>query len=343
MAYSTINKGASYFNPVLFSGNSGTQSITGVGFKPDWVWNYQRSSAGNSRMFDAVRGAPLALLSGASDAEASQAGVSSFDTDGFTTGSISNSTGQTYVTWNWLAANSTTSNTSGTITSTVSANTTSGFSIVSWTGTGATATVGHGLGTAPSIIIPKNRTDAGTDWYTYWKVLGNTNAIRLNNTGASAATGIWNNTSPTSSVFSVVNNPVCNASGKSYIAYCFAEIKGYSKIGSYTGNGSTDGTFVYTGFKPAYIMTKISSTTGKWFVQDNKRDGYNATYKSAIINDPTVAEDTNASALSFDFLSNGFKLRNSYAELNASGATYIYMTFAENPFVLTDGTPVTAR
>jgi len=347
MAFSNIDKPSKYFNTVLFSGNSGTQSITGVGFKPDWVWNFQRSSGGNSRMFDAVRGTSLALISNDTSAEASQAGVSSFDTDGFTTGSINNSTGQTYVTWNWLASNTTASNTSGSITSTVSANTTSGFSIVSYTGTGSVSTVGHGLGVAPKMLIIKNRDQGvgGWNWKVYHALLGNTKDISLNRTDAAATTtNFWNNTSPTSSVFTIGTDGVVNTNGNKFIAYCFAEIKGFSKFGSYTGNGSSDGTFIYTGFKPAYVMIKNSTFASQsWWISDNKRTPYNVASTTGNFLAANISDAEATSGNTVDFLSNGFKIRTAYDGTNNSGSTPIYMAFAENPFVSSKGIPCTAR
>jgi len=346
MAFSNIDKPNKYFNTVLFSGNSGTQSITGVGFKPDWVWNFQRSSAGNSRMFDAVRGTSLALISNDTAAEASQAGVSSFDTDGFTTGSINNSTGQTYVTWNWLGSNTTVSNTSGSITSTVCVNQTSGFSIVSYTGTGSVATVGHGLGVAPKMLIIKNRDQGagGWNWKVYHALLGNTKDISLNRTdAATTTTNFWNNTSPTSSVFTIGTDGVVNTNGNKFIAYCFAEVKGYSKFGSYIGNNSLNN-FVYTGFKPAYVMVKITSTTEQWCIKDNKRNTINPLDRNLFAN-AANAEDYNTTNHLIDFVSNGFVLKDNTSQnlTNGNGQSYIYMAFAENPFVSSKGIPCTAR
>jgi hypothetical protein len=342
MAYTTIKKPSEYFNTNLYSGNSSTQSLTGVNFQPDFTWIKERNGVEHHYLFDAVRGVTNFIYSNLSNGEASNANsLTAFDSDGFSLGNYAdiNESGKTYASWNWKADGTAVSNTDGDITSSVSANTTSGFSIVSWTGTGATATVGHGLGVAPSVIIPKNRTDTGTDWYTYWKALGNTNAIRLNTTGASAATGIWNNTSPTSSVFSVIDNPVCNASGKSYIAYCFAEIKGFSKFGSYTGNNSSDGPFIYTGFKPAWVLIKQTNSSNIWELFDNKRSPFNLV--DDYLSPDTSDAETTGSSQNLDFLSNGFKPRSSGSGLNGSGSSYIYMAFAEQPLV--GDNPATAR
>jgi len=349
MAYTTINKGSSYFNTVLYTGTGATQSITGVGFKPDWVWTKSRSNAYNSDLYDSVRGVNKYLISNLTNAEvsgSSPATLSSFDTDGFTLGANDNSnqsSGITAVSWNWLGANTTVSNTSGSITSTVSANTTSGFSIVSYTGTGANATVGHGLGVAPKMIIIKNRVSA-ENWLVYHQAMGNTSAMKLNLTSAIQTSSFyWNNTSPTSSTFSLGASTEANTSANGNIAYCFAEVKGFSKFGSYTGNGSADGTFVYTGFKPAYVMVKASSTTGQWAICDNKRGAANILNNNGEFLFAESAEATNSAPANWDFLSNGFKARASYAANNSSGVTYIYMAFAENPFVTSGGIPVTAR
>ena len=230
------------------------------------------------------------------------------------------------------------SNFGGSIQSTVSANTTAGLSIVSYTGTGSNATVGHGLGVAPKMVIIKHRSDT-YDWVVYHKDAGNTGFLRLNTTNATD-TGInmFQNTDPTSSVFSISTHGAVNDSSDNFIAYCFAEKQGYSKLGSYTGNGNADGTFVYTGFKPAFLIMKASSATGNWFIFDNKRDGFNHQndYLKANLSDAEVANER------VDLLSNGFKFRTSNSGWNGSGTTYIYMAFAENPFVNSNGIPTNA-
>jgi len=343
MAYTTINKGSSYFNTVLYTGTGATNSVTGVGFKPDLVWIKNRGTTDWHRLLDAVRGATNELYSNATNAETAQAqSLQSFNTDGFTLGTLAevNRNANTFASWNWLGANTTVSNTSGSITSTVSANTTSGFSIVSWTGTGATGTIGHGLGSVPKMIIVKNRS-AVADWYTYHQAIGNGNSVFLNLSDASTATNAWQSTTPTSSLFYIAAGSSVNGSGNNLIAYCFAEVKGYSKFSSYTGNGSTDGTFVYTGFKPAFLIIKQTNTGGEnWYMWDTKRDTYNVADKRLF---PNLSNAEETGTLLFDFLSNGFKLRSTYGGFNGSGGTYIYMAFAENPFVTSGGIPVTAR
>ena len=342
MAYTDIDKSDDYFNTVLYTGNGSTQSITGVGFQPEWTWIKCRSDARNHQAYDVVRGATKQIypnLTNAEDTDVSS--LTSFDSDGFSLGSAGavNVSGQTLVAWNWLAGGTGVSNTQGSIASTVSANTTSGFSIVSYTGTGSNATVGHGLGVAPKMVIVKNR-NTTNGWEVYHASLGATKVILLNSTEAEqTSSSSWNNTSPTTLVFSVGSAAGTNGSGNPLIAYCFAEKKGFSKFGSYTGNGSTDGTFVYTGFKPAFVIIKRTNTTGEWGMFDNKRDSFNVATKELKAN-ASDAEEVNGA---IDFLSNGFKLKATSAFMNASGSTYIYMCFAENPFVTSTGIPTTAR
>ena len=350
-----INKSTDYFNTVLNTGDdTSPKSITGVGFQPDLVWTKSRTSGTtNHTLFDSVRGAGSnkELSSNSSTAEGGNQSsnygyLSSFDSDGFTAtiGSIGanyfNQSGETYVNWNWLASNSTASNTDGSITSTVSANTTSGFSIVSYTGTGSNATVGHGLGATPKFVTIKNRTTSGWSWKTHHVAITPSQRLHLNTTdGATTDTTAFNSTAPTSSVFSVGTSVGTNGSSDNMIAYCFSEKKGFSKFGSYTGNGSNDGPFIYTGFKPAWVMTKRTDSTSAWQMFDNTRSPSNPTDKR-LKADENSAEDTN---LERDFLSNGFKIRTNNATINGSGVSMIYMAFAENPLVGTNNIPATAR
>ena len=345
-----INKPNLYFNTKLYTGNSSTLSVTGVGFQPDWTWIKDRNSAGDDHaLYDAVRGTTKRIRSNQTDAENTQSdGLTSFDSDGFTVGTngASNGDGQPFVAWNWLASNTTASNTDGSITSTVSANTTSGFSIVSYTGTGSAATVGHGLGSVPKMIIIKKRNSAtGSDWYVYHVSNGNDSKIWLNQTSAKGTGTHMNNTTPTSSVFSIGTPTEVNNSGDTYIAYCFADVTGYSKFGSYTGNGNADGTFVYTGFKPAFTILKRTDATGGWIVADNKRDTFNVAGKFVFAHNSDAEQDLTSSHTPLDLLSNGMKMRSSNltgtTSLNISGATYIYMAFAEEPLV--GDNPCTAR
>jgi len=343
MAYTVVDKGSKYFNTVLYTGNGSTNVITGVGFQPDFVWIKDRTTAGDSHnLFDAVRGTTKRLFSDLTNAENTNANsLSAFNSDGFTvnTDSESNRNGSNFVAWNWLANNTSgSSNTSGTITSTVATNTTSGFSIGTYTGNGTSgASIGHGLGATPAMIICKSRSDA-EEWATYHQSLTYTKYIVLNSTGAAQSTARFYQ-APTSSLFYVDNGYGVNKSSATYVFYAFSEIKGYSKFGSYTGNGSTDGTFIYTGFKPAWVMIKRTDSAENWDILDSKRNTFNVSDKLLKPN----LSNAEATFSTIDMISNGFKQRNSDAEFNASGGTYIYMAFAENPFVSSKGIPTTAR
>lgn len=331
---------ADYFNTVLYTGTGAAQSITGVGFQPDWLWIKNRSATGSHHLYDAQRGAALALFSSATAAENSRPNsLTSFDTDGFTVGTSSdgntNLSANSYVAWNWKANGAGVSNTDGTITSTVSVNQKAGFSIVTYTGTGSAATIGHGLGVAPAMVIVKNRDNGAVSWVVYHKGVDATNPenymLFLNLTNArssSSATG-WNSTAPTSSVFSVNNYNSNNQSGSGMVAYCFAEVEGFSKFGSYTGNGSANGPFVYCGFRPAFVMIKRTDGTAGWIVFDSARDSYNLVQRYLVASSSGV-EGTGVST--FDFVSNGVKLRSTFGDSNASGGTYIFAAFAESPF-----------
>jgi len=347
MSYTNgLDKPSDYFNTILYTG-TGTSplSVTGVGFQPDFLWIKRRDSSGSHRLTDIVRGVANHLETNNTDAEKSSSGIGSFDSDGWTfnsTGVSFNTSGGTYAGWNWLAGGTGVSNTQGSITSTVSANTTAGFSVVSWTGTGVAGTIGHGLGATPSMYIVKKRS-AVEDWEVYHKSLGATKDIRLNSTGAVFTSILWNNTEPTDNVFSVYTGQSVNNSGSTYIAYCFAPKKGFSSMGSYIGNGSTDGTFVFTGMKPAFVMIKRtdSATGADWRIRDSVRTPYNDSQQTLYAN--LSDSESTASGNAIDFVSNGFKIRNTSAGINASGGTYIYMCFAENPFVTSTGIPTTAR
>jgi hypothetical protein len=460
MAYTTINKSTDHFNTKIYTGNGSTQSITGVGFQPDWVWIKNRSDSRKHNLYDAVRGVTKRIVSNDTAAEDTASnGLTAFGTDGFTTGSEqdTNHNGNNFVSWNWKAGgtapaityvvkvvsdsgnkyrfddfgtsavtldlqeggtytfdqadssnsghplrfytaadksggeyttgvttngtpgssgaytritvaasaptlyyqcsshagmggqantNSTfgSSNFSGSIQSTVSANTTAGFSIVSYTGnTTAGATVGHGLGAAPKWVVTKNLPSTTYGWYVYHASLGNNKNLYLHsNDSQVSGTSRWNDTTPTSSVFTLGTNAGTNGSAN-MIAYCFAEKAGYSKMGMYKGTGSTNGTFVYTGFKPAFVIFKRSDGGSEnWFVLDNKRDDGMNPRNSYLMPNSNSAEDANNSTVNTDFLSNGFKLRATTGALNGSGNTYIYMAFAKAPLVGSNNVPTTA-
>jgi len=340
---SIIDKPSDYFNTVLYTGNASTQTITGVGFQPDMSWFKVRSEVGSHRLADSVRGNTKYLYPNGNDGEATTStNITSWNSDGFALGNGSiNESSRTYASWNWKANGSGSLNEVGSIDSTVSANTTSGFSIVSYTGTASLATVGHGLGTAPKMIIVKTRGGSG-DWSTYHASLGNTKNLKLNTTAAAqTSASYWNNTSPTSSVFTINDEGNVNGSSINMIAYCFAEKQGYSKFGSYTGNGSTDGTFVYTGMKPAFVITRRTDVGNHWEMFDNKRNTFNLVNNKLLANESDAENIGTANAI--DFLSNGFKCRATNAGTNTSGGDYIYMAFASSPFTTSSGVPTTAR
>ena len=346
MAYTTINKSTSYFNTKLYTGNNtSTNAITGVGFQPDWVWLKARNYGDSHRIYDAVRGASNHISSNASVAQSSSYPLTSFDSDGFTIGSSDPSINgnYNYVSWNWKANGQGSSNTDGSINTTyTSANTTSGFSISTYTGTGSNATIGHGLGVAPKWVLVKrlSNADAGV---VYHESVGATKYLAINSTSASTtSSAMWNDTAPTTSVFSIGTNTAVNASGSTYVAYCFAGKKGFSKFGDYTGNGSADGTFVYTGFKPAFLLSKNTSATQGWFLIDNKRANPYNPVDGSLHPNSSAAEDT-SSDFFVDFTSNGFKIRDTDAQLNASGNIYMYMAFAEEPLISSNGISATAR
>ena len=459
----TINNGKLYFNSVLYTGNGGTQSITGVGFQPDWVWLKDRTNANSGRINDTVRTATKYLIPSTTGAEATASdGLTSFNSDGFSLGSNSDFNGNSanFVSWNWSAAGATPSNTyvvkvvsdsgnkyrfddfgtsavtlelseggtftfdqsdssnsghplrfsttsngshgggseyttgvttngtpgnagaytritvaasaptlyyyctqhsgmggqantpttnsfssfNGTIQSNISPNTTSGFSVVSYTGTGSQTTFGHGLGAAPSMLIHKKLTSSADAWSVFHKSIGVTKRLILSSTEAATADASpqpdWNDVSPTSSVVTVGTSSRTNASGQSYICYVFSEKQGYSKFGSYTANNNANGTFIYTGFKPAFFICKKSSGTEAWYINDNKRSPFNVSSAELYANE-NQAEGTGNARL--DLLSNGVKMRTDNGGYNTGSETYIYMAFAENPFTSSAGTPVTAR
>jgi len=348
MAYTDIDKPTDYFETELYSGSSSDVTMNALDFQPDWVWLKKRSSSGDNLTYDSVRGTNKRLTINGNDAEVDRSSnndeLKSFNSDGWTLGTYNSNVtgaGSNCVSFNWKAGgSSTSSNSDGSITSSVSANTTAGFSILTFTGTGSSATVGHGLGAVPKMILFK-KTSGAQGWGVYHAGVGNTGALRLDGTDATDTTSnYFNNTSPTSSVFTVNTNNSVNNSGGTMLAYCFAEKKGYSKFGSYTGNGNADGTFVFTGMKISWLLLKRTDSADNWYLYDNKRDTENP-QAVAINADASGAEFTTSNTL--DFISNGFKLRSSEATTNASGGTYIYMAFAESPFVNSNGVPTNAR
>jgi hypothetical protein len=338
----TIEDGGEYFNTVLYTGdNSASRSITGVGFQPDLVWIKSRSLAYAHNLCDSVRGVNNTLSSNSTGAEnyAGAGDITAFNADGFGIRETSNweinDNGSTYVAWNWKANGAGVSNTAGTITSTVSANTDSGFSIVTYTGNGsAGATIGHGLGVVPAMTIIKRRSN--TETWIVWHTAFNSaqSNVRLQSTDAvdTNSPAMFNNTFPTSTLITLGNGNFVNTSAETYVAYCFAPVAGYSAFGSYTGNGSADGPFVYTGFRPAFVMGKASSgtnaSTSNWFIMDSARNSYNVANLRLF---PNLSNADNTQDI-LDFTSNGFKIRTTNSSENTSGTTFIYMAFAENPF-----------
>jgi hypothetical protein len=321
------------FNAIIYTGNGSTQTVTGLDFTPGMLWIKDRSAVTNHQVNDQVRGVGRELQPDATTAETNNNIVTAFNSNGFSLSSNGNvnANGDAYVAWTWKAAGAGSSNTDGTITSTVSANTSAGFSIVTYTGTGSNATVGHGLGVAPSMVIVKQRSSPTASWRVYHQAIGNTGAVYLNTTVATETNSIfWNNTSPTSTTFSLGTDGGVNGSTNTYVAYCFAQVSGYSAFGSYFGNGSTDGTFVFTGFNPKFLIIKNSTATGEWHTWDSARSPNNVNSKTLRPNNSNA--ETDSSDYSIDFLSNGFKVRNASNLDNQSGQTFIYMAFAESPF-----------
>jgi len=326
------------FNVVTYSGTGSTQSITGVGFQPDLIWIKRRNSTDWHQITDAVRGTNSQLFSNDTSAEDTATDkITAFDSDGFTVSTHTgvNASGGTYVAWCWKAGGTGVSNTNGSITSTVSANADAGFSIVSYTGNSTpNSTVGHGLSSAPEMIICKNRSAVKT-WIIGSDEIAWTKTIQFT-TAAATTHDAFYNTAPSSSVFTIGDASELNSSGNSIIAYCFHSVDGYSKVGSYTGNGSTDGTFVYTSFAPKYVMIKVTDLSAgeSWHIFDKPRSVHNLTDDPLYANNSS-AEDTNASGgggRQMDLLSNGFKLRGNNDGVNKSGYTWIYIAFAESPF-----------
>ena len=347
MAYTTINAPTIYFNTVLWTGTGSSMNITGVGFQPDWTWIKPRSVTDNHVLFDSVRGVTKRLVSNLNSAEVTVSDmITSFDSDGFSLGTNSNvsGSGTTFVGWSWVAGGSASSNTDGGTSSSVSVNTTAGFSIVNWAGSSSASvqTIGHGLGTTPHWILTKNR-GAGssiTAWINYHHKIDASApedfTIYMNNTDARVDNSVHGDTKPTSSVFSFNTG----TDDQNYISYCFTEKKGFSKFGSYTGNGNADGNFIYTGFKPAFILLKNTGNgSAEWRIYDNKRDPSNVMTK-CLQPHSTDAEETTSN---IDFLSNGWKVRSNDGNLNQSGYSFIYMAFAESPFVNSNGVPNNAK
>ena len=355
MAYTTIDDPSAHFQIAEWTGNDSSRSITFDGnsnMQPDWMWfkNHTELSR-DHQLQDSSRGVTKTLQSNGTSGESTLSNLlTSFDSDGFSLGNnaLVNEGAATIVGWGWKAnGGTTTTNSAGANgadhESVYQANDTAGFSIVTYTSDNASGdtVIKHGLSTAPTFMIHKARNADSTIWWTYHKELGNSGYMHLESTNANqtGSSNVWRNTAPTSSVFKVGLTSVAPADGRTMIAYCFAPIQGYSKFGKYTGNGSADGTFVYTGFKPAWFLCKQYNATRSWTLIDNKRPEINSNDTKAIIpNENNAAENIDA-----DFLSNGLKIRQNHTAINESGGSYIFMAFAESPLVGSDGTPTTAR
>jgi hypothetical protein len=351
MAYTTIDDPSVYFQIALYTGNSGNQSITNDGnsdLQADWIWLKERSSTSSHHSFDSTRGvgdSGKALIQNSTGAEGDDTAFRSFDSDGFTLASTNgyNQDTITNVAWQWKANGGTTTSFSASgsqLAGTRQSNTTAGFSIITYTGDGNNnATIPHGLSSAPKFVIIKDRGNA-TNWYVGHDATFTTGEIFLNlNNAVAAAFGPFNKTAPTSSNIVLGTDGNVNGSSDTMICYAFAEVQGYSKFGSFTGNANADGPFIYTGFKPAWVMYKVSSTTEDWLIFDSKRIHSGTQHKYL---EPNTSDAEGFIAVSL--LSNGFKVTEaSGAKFNSSGATYIYMAFAEHPFVSSEGVPVTAK
>jgi len=354
MAFTDIDDPTIYFTAFKWTGNgASSRALTGVGFQGNMLWS-KPNTGHNHYLVDTVRGVDNKSLipdaNTAEDTTGTHGHFDSIDSDGFT-GTLAgggynfNRNALEFIAWIWKAGTSFTNDASstsiGSIDSAGSFNNDAGFSICSYTGNGtAGATIKHGLNSVPSMMIIKDR-EGAEDWIVFHQSLGNTKFCYLS-TNAAAGTddGAWNDTSPTTSVFTIGDYGNVNNNNHDYICYAFSEKQGYSKFGSYIGNGNADGTFVYTGFKPAFLMIKRTTAVDTWHLVDNKRDPHNMVEQNTS---PDTTAADNANAVDFDFLSNGFKLRNNDNNGNNSGDTYIYMAFAENPFVTSTGVPATAR
>ena len=339
--YTTIDDPSAYFNPKLYTGNNSTQSITGVGFQPDMVWIKKRDATSNHCVMDAVRGATWVLKPNITEASVDEDGLTSFDSDGFSlTNYVNTNSSNTFVAWNWKANGTGSANTEGDIDTTISANTTSGFSIIGGCDDLSDGdTFGHGLDSAPNMVWLK-RTDSASGWRVFYTGITSGSTLFLNATDAVASDNDCID-SVSSTLITIKGSGTGGTEGDNEnVAYAWQSVQGYSKIGSYTGNGNADGTFVYTGFRPAFFLFKKSSAAGNnWGLFDNKRNTFNLV-DTGLKPDANEAEYTTNGC---DFLSNGVKMRSTGGDNNTDGATYIYMAFAESPFVNSEGVPTNAR
>ena len=349
MAYTTVPKSTDYFKPEIYTGNGSSKTISTLNFQSDFTWIKNRATTDMHSLFDAVRGATKRISTNIITAQATETqDLTAFNTNGFTVGTSGavNTNNVNYASWNWKANGQGSSNTDGSINTTyTSASATSGFSISTYTGTGANATFGHGLGVAPKFIMIK-RLDNGANWRCYHASIGANYNLVIATDGFQTTPTVWNNTAPSSSLVYLGSYNEVNGSGASQLAYCFADVQGFSKFGSYIGNGNVDGTFIYTGFKPAFVITKnyadsggASNNGGNWRIFDNQRLGYNVNNATLYPN----LSNAEADETSLDLLSNGFKMRGTTGDLNQNGMKYVYMAFASEPLVSTNGNAATAR
>jgi len=354
MAYTDIDKPTDYFDTLIYSGNGNNpRTLSGLDFQPDWVWQKNRTDSNGHTLADSVRGANKTLSSDGAGAEVTDKNdghLDAFTSDGFTVGAGSSSDARvndgshTYVAWNWKAGGSASNNTDGNTTTSVSVNQDAGFSIMKYAGDGNDSTIGHGLGAKPEYIIFKE-TDGAESWRVHSIYTPNnaSNTLALNLADAAFSQSNWISAISNTTI-SIGTDSSFNTDGNNYIAYAFAPKQGYSKIGSYTGNGNADGSFVYLGFKPAWVLIKNTDDSDDWTIWDNKREDYAPGNPNESILVPNASDaELDATARAVDFLSNGFKLRTNNTEINTTAEVYIYIAFAENPLVTSTGVPATAR
>ena len=345
MAYSTIDDPTLYFNTVLYTGTGSEQTVSGVNFSPGLTWLKSRSNGQPNVLSDSVRGGNKQLYTADTQAETTYSQyLKSFNSDGFVLGTDSgiNQSSQTFVSWNWKAGGSASNNTDGNKTISLSVNTTAGFSVGTYAGTGQDSTIGHGLGAVPDWLMIKNRSSGSRKWQLWHNGLTGTNKyLAIDRSGAELTdSASWDNTAHSNTVWNTYGSGEANQNGENFVCYAWTSIQGFSKFGSYTGNGNANGPFIYTGFKPAWIMTKQINGGSSWIVHDNKRDPINTVTEYF-----TVEENDAAGTLanSFDLCSNGFKVRTSNGDRNSSGDSFAYWAFAESPLVNSEGIPNNAR
>ena len=345
MAYTTIDDPTLYFHTVLYAGTGSAQTISGVNFSPGLTWLKSRSNGQPNVLSDSVRGGNKQLYTADTQAETTYGQyLKSFNSDGFVLGTDSgiNQSSQTFVSWNWKAGGSASNNTDGNKTISLSVNTTAGFSVGTYAGTGQDSTIGHGLGAVPDWLMIKNRSSGSRKWQLWHNGLTGTNKyLAIDRSDAELTdSASWDNTAHSNTVWNTYGSGEANQNGENFVCYAWTSIQGFSKFGSYTGNANANGPFIYTGFKPAWIMTKQINGGSSWIVHDNKRDPINTVTEYF-----TVEENDAAGTLanSYDLCSNGFKVRTSNGDRNSNGDIFAYWAFAESPLVNSEGIPNNAR